>query len=154
MRISDWSSDVCSSDLPGYRVAIGVAFDARGLALHNLQIVIAAEQRLDGGAIEPAVGLRARPLHRRTLAPVEQAIMDTGGVGGAAHDPVQRIDLAHQMALAQPADRRVARHLADLARILRDEAHARADPSGGGRSEEHTSELQSLMRISYAVFCL
>src|SRR3546814_4018603 len=27
-------------------------------------------------------------------------------------------------------------------------------PSDGGRSEEHTSELQSLMRISYAVFCL
>src|SRR3546814_3500292 len=27
-------------------------------------------------------------------------------------------------------------------------------PRGGGRSEEHTSELQSLMRISYAVFCL
>src|SRR3546814_5524226 len=27
-------------------------------------------------------------------------------------------------------------------------------PLGGGRSEEHTSELQSLMRISYAVFCL
>src|SRR3546814_3446886 len=27
-------------------------------------------------------------------------------------------------------------------------------PSGWGRSEEHTSELQSLMRISYAVFCL
>src|SRR3546814_9678409 len=26
--------------------------------------------------------------------------------------------------------------------------------SGGGRSEEHTSELQSLMRISYAVFCV
>src|SRR3546814_6941962 len=26
--------------------------------------------------------------------------------------------------------------------------------AGGGRSEEHTSELQSLMRISYAVFCL
>src|SRR3546814_6721605 len=28
------------------------------------------------------------------------------------------------------------------------------DPDPGGRSEEHTSELQSLMRISYAVFCL
>src|SRR3546814_3425711 len=28
------------------------------------------------------------------------------------------------------------------------------DPGEGGRSEEHTSELQSLMRISYAVFCL
>src|SRR3546814_1985760 len=32
------------------------------------------------------------------------------------------------------------------------EAHDRA--VGVGRSEEHTSELQSLMRISYAVFCL
>src|SRR3546814_10077716 len=30
----------------------------------------------------------------------------------------------------------------------------RDDHAGGGRSEEHTSELQSLMRISYAVFCL
>src|SRR3546814_5783439 len=30
----------------------------------------------------------------------------------------------------------------------------RADTGGGTRSEEHTSELQSLMRISYAVFCL
>src|SRR3546814_10643840 len=28
------------------------------------------------------------------------------------------------------------------------------DPDAGARSEEHTSELQSLMRISYAVFCL
>src|SRR3546814_4638283 len=36
-----------------------------------------------------------------------------------------------------------------------DLAHGRADhPAGGGRSAEQTSELQSLMRISYAVFCL
>src|SRR3546814_10699724 len=32
--------------------------------------------------------------------------------------------------------------------------NAGGGPSGVGRSEEHTSELQSLMRISYAVFCL
>src|SRR3546814_4790754 len=31
---------------------------------------------------------------------------------------------------------------------------SRAGRAGGSRSEEHTSELQSLMRISYAVFCL
>src|SRR3546814_4637940 len=31
---------------------------------------------------------------------------------------------------------------------------AAAEASGEARSEEHTSELQSLMRISYAVFCL
>src|SRR3546814_4715724 len=33
-------------------------------------------------------------------------------------------------------------------------AATHAERAGGGRSEEHTSELQSLMRISYAVFCL
>src|SRR3546814_10028567 len=32
--------------------------------------------------------------------------------------------------------------------------HPNPPPQGGRRSEEHTSELQSLMRISYAVFCL
>src|SRR3546814_8318578 len=36
----------------------------------------------------------------------------------------------------------------------RTKRHRRALSSWTGRSEEHTSELQSLMRISYAVFCL
>src|SRR3546814_9127323 len=43
------------------------------------------------------------------------------------------------------AARRVPRHRRD---------HDRGDGRRPGRSEEHTSELQSLMRISYAVFCL
>src|SRR3546814_6279081 len=38
--------------------------------------------------------------------------------------------------------------------IGRDRVIMRWLPHRGGRSEEHTSELQSLMRISYAVFCL
>src|SRR3546814_6439324 len=38
---------------------------------------------------------------------------------------------------------------------LAEHEHQQARPgAGGARSEEHTSELQSLMRISYAVFCL
>src|SRR3546814_11631253 len=36
----------------------------------------------------------------------------------------------------------------------RHSANSFHDPAGPSRSEEHTSELQSLMRISYAVFCL
>src|SRR3546814_9569534 len=36
----------------------------------------------------------------------------------------------------------------------RGEHHGAADAPAAARSEEHTSELQSLMRISYAVFCL
>src|SRR3546814_8982287 len=48
-----------------------------------------------------------------------------------------------------------------LAQRLLERRHGDIDPNGtamakdiGDRSEEHTSELQSLMRISYAVFCL
>src|SRR3546814_3596318 len=49
--------------------------------------------------------------------------------------------------------------VAEAARPVRHQAPAlrgadRGAPSKSGRSEEHTSELQSLMRISYAVFCL
>src|SRR3546814_3824407 len=54
--------------------------------------------------------------------------------------------------------RRLADRRLDLARCLGDLGHAprRAALEGAAalRSEEHTSELQSLMRISYAVFCL
>src|SRR3546814_5654192 len=41
-----------------------------------------------------------------------------------------------------------------LARAMADLEHEQYELRAEGRSEEHTSELQSLMRISYAVFCL
>src|SRR3546814_9932504 len=50
----------------------------------------------------------------------------------------------------QPQGRRRASARKDRRRTARDDAVDRQEP----RSEEHTSELQSLMRISYAVFCL
>src|SRR3546814_10469847 len=57
--------------------------------------------------------------------------------------------------------RSASRHFADCApplkrRVLNSRSTSRssARPIIRGRSEEHTSELQSLMRISYAVFCL
>src|SRR3546814_8854151 len=51
------------------------------------------------------------------------------------------------------------REIAGLSAFLETDAHldeegARGERPEGFRSEEHTSELQSLMRISYAVFCL
>src|SRR3546814_6896009 len=46
-------------------------------------------------------------------------------------------------------------HARAVVALHREEARRRGqEASAGGRSEEHTSELQSLMRISYAVFCL
>ena len=64
-------------------------------------------------AVELAIGLGARAADGRALGEIEHAELDAGAVDGAAHHAVQRIDLAHQMALAQAADGRIARHLAD-----------------------------------------
>src|SRR3546814_5039909 len=57
--------------------------------------------------------------------------------------------LAASMAVAVPAAAQTSNTLAAVQQHLRSTASMVAD-----RSEEHTSELQSLMRISYAVFCL
>src|SRR3546814_2444368 len=61
-----------------------------------------------------------------------------------------RIDAAHQAGTLDLGLETIA--VEDFT-ILSDTL-LRTDPASGARSEEHTSELQSLMRISYAVFCL
>src|SRR3546814_2460592 len=62
------------------------------------------------------------------------------------HRGADRFDYA--AVFEQPTTAARAASLADVVAI------AGKDPAAVGRSEEHTSELQSLMRISYAVFCL
>src|SRR3546814_4798581 len=112
MRISDWSSDVCSSDL-------------RDQPRNPLGSRVQPKRRMDERKGEhhqqPAAGLAQFP---------EQHVVDAGG--GAAGS--SRKDDRHY-----PVDGK-RQH------------NGRAD--NDRRSEEHTSELQSLMRISYAVFCL
>ncbi len=81
--------------------------------------------------VERPVGLRARPAHRRTLAAVEHAKLDARRVRDPAHEPIERVDLAHQVSLAEPADRRIARHGADGGEAMRDERRARAEPRRG-----------------------
>src|SRR3546814_5172717 len=66
----------------------------------------------------------------------------------AAMDEVARNPIVPVKEHEQSAPRR-ANHLLDQPLLA-----AAVIIGGGGRSEEHTSELQSLMRISYAVFCL
>src|SRR3546814_2691388 len=67
----------------------------------------------------------------------------------AAVRPVEGQRKADRLRAAQP-DRHAGCHAARRA----DAAQSVAADADVGRSEEHTSELQSLMRISYAVFCL
>src|SRR3546814_8693332 len=108
MRISDWSSDVCSSDLMAGKAARTHA-DRFG-------------QPLDGPVI-------AQALAHQTAEPRQPVV--AGGIGG--HQ-------GGELRLAAGAPR------IDHQRLR----HFQRQP----RSEEHTSEPQSLMRISYAVFCL
>src|SRR3546814_6035475 len=88
---------------------------------------------VDGGGLE--VGQADR------LAPVIER------VGHVAVDENRRLGELRGMS----ERRRPLRH---LPRADRDDADAVDPPRIKARSEEHTSELQSLMRISYAVFCL
>src|SRR3546814_10660859 len=117
MRISDWSSDVCSSDLAAVGGQDHVTVEHQpphGCMPHLLGIA-------GGEADDIAVGLhqRARDAERQTI---------TGLFHQVAHLTVDR---EQQFGLDPAVHRRQL-----------------------GGSEGHTSELQSRMRISYAVFCL
>src|SRR3546814_4289238 len=123
MRISDWSSDVCSSDL---RTASGKLC----LISNSRRSGYGYDQRIE---VFCARGLiRAGNVHENTI--------ETWGEDGAASAPLQNFFL-DRYAQAYRAE------IAHFAEIV--EGHT---VPLAGRSEEHTSELQSLMRISYAVF--
>src|SRR3546814_10447336 len=142
MRISDWSSDVRSSDLlaldrlerPGQRgIDIGVEADVE----------------------HPLPGLRRRRLgHLRGAAVAgdlaEQPVERHRGIGSADH---HRRD-AHQCQRKPPVPPVAAAFSHGSASTHADDGNKEHHHHEAERSEEHTSELQSLMRISYAVFCL
>src|SRR3546814_3954835 len=145
MRISDWSSDVCSSDLRGV-VHEGDAQDARfRVEAEGLDDAVAIEVAGAGG--DAAGGQACQHLGGRLVLGVDgHRRRALGGVGRAEHPDV--------VALAQPVQQRCRQsHLLAAHEVV----HAMPTlgwPNRAWRSEEHTSELQSLMRNSYAVFCL
>src|SRR3546814_9775816 len=108
MRISDWSSDVCSSDLGTFlRIAGSFPTD------------VAFAPRMGPWRDRSILAPARRPWRRDSVI-----VFGNLAVGRSARE-----------------------HAPDLGDELRVDLAA-------DRSEEHTSELQSLMRISYAVFCL
>src|SRR3546814_5813730 len=123
MRMSDWSSDVCSSDL----------LDRVVVAAHQ------APRRVDW-------------IQERQIGLFEQ-VLPVPGVAAVAVAEVDDAVVADQVAGAQ-AGQVLAAELG-IPLVGRADGPAVVDRVGGvGRSEEHTSELQSLMRISYSVLCL
>src|SRR3546814_2033706 len=131
MRISDWSSDVCSSDL-----AVTTLITDLG----------AAATAASEGVVDTAFGavLFAAYIFLGTIFFFQAPAIATGIAGGAAAGVGAFAGTAWGTMASPFRQRRIARNSRNLERAAR----------RGGRSEEHTSELQSLMRISYAVFCL
>src|SRR3546814_2192564 len=127
MRISDWSSDVCSSDL---------------IASVEIGSDITTAYALVNGA-------------RSVYIPV------TKRADASTWEVVKRVKAAlPDMQAAVPDDIKVSYEFDQSGYVINSlkgvlfEGMLGALLTGLMRSEEHTSELQSLMRISYAVFCL
>src|SRR3546814_2443121 len=117
MGISDWSSDVCSSDLEGdgRRLEQFADADCANHGDHHQQVHVRAQ----ASGREPGLG------EHEAYAKADGE--SVGGSLGPGHGP---------------------------AVVAGEKAQGLGKAAGEPRSEEHTSELQSLMRISYAVFCL
>src|SRR3546814_3891158 len=120
MRISDWSSDVCSSDLTGGSICHGQT---------GGEIVAAVQHNIR--AAENGFGIVGR-----------DALMD-GGDGHVRGEPGDGFPCGVGLGTTNigGCEQHLPLQVGKVDRVIVD------------RSEEHTSELQSLMRISYAVFC-
>src|SRR3546814_6376525 len=122
MRISDWSSDVCSSDLS--RVRTMISHLSTGLAEVEAQVAALG----DAGVVQTEqLGVSVSQL-KEALNSISQPLSDSDT---GTSRLIERIGQMRTM-------------LGEVNEIA----------NGSLRSEEHTSELQSLMRNSYAVFCL
>ena len=75
----------------------------------------------------------ARTADRRTFPAVEHTKLDAGGVRDPAHQPVQRVNLADQMTLAETADRGIAGHRPNCREAMRDQRRDRTHACGRAR---------------------
>src|SRR3546814_1431624 len=131
MRISDCSSDVCSSDL------------VKELLL-QIDALLNADQSFDPLTAKRTFRLAMSANMTELLGvPLIKRLISHGSTIS-----LQIVDLAADSL------RRVEEGELDLCVTVAERPLNNLLPQGAARSEEHTSELQSLMRISYAVFCL
>src|SRR3546814_6811467 len=121
MRISDWSSDVCSSDLMDRHCDNAIAV-ARYLSAH---------EKVEWVSYAGLEGDRYHALAKKYFKGRPSSLL-TFGIKGGFDAGVKFYDAL-----------KMVKRLVNI-----------GDTKTLARSEEHTSELQSLIRISYTVFCL
>ena len=96
------------------------------------EVRLAVQGGAHGGPVKLAIDLSAWAAHRRAARAVEHAELDAGLVGRTTDQAIERIHLPHQMTLAQPADRGVARHFADGFQLVGQQKCVGAKARGGG----------------------
>src|SRR3546814_5089732 len=110
MRISDWSSDVCSSDLVDLPEPVGPVTNTMPRGISEMSLKIAGHFKSSSDSIFDGIVRNTAAAPREVLNALTRKRASPG--------------ISNEKSVSR------------------------------NRSEEHTSELQSLMRISYAVFCL
>src|SRR6185312_11804080 len=102
--------------------------------LEQVQVRLAFHEVTYRGTVQRAVGLAAGGAYRGALGGVERAPLDAGEIGGVRHRAAQRVDLLHQVTLADAADGRVAAHRAHRLDAVGEQQGARAGARGRQRS--------------------
>src|SRR3546814_5554531 len=107
---------------------------------------IAIDKRIEAGREKMIGGICESPLTIRALLAWREALIE----GRILLRDIIDLDATYGGGPSEDAMNQAVEAIAEM----EDEPAAKEEPKGAARSEEHTSELQSLMRNSYAVFCL
>src|SRR3546814_5124389 len=145
--MSDWSSDVCSSDLrSASKKSAQLPPKRRSTLLSRAQVATSS------GSVALS---RSGPRKRKLRWKLPSLLSTTPGATSAAHGRWSASSAGFLRYSARFSIRATPSGEGGGPAPGRTAGRAwRRTPPACGRSEEHTSELQSLMRISYAVFCL
>src|SRR3546814_4142827 len=141
MRISDWSSDVCSSDLLKTPPPSRESYDAAVEWVKNLGHKLDAIFETYDAILSPTLPVTAPILPEGLADPYPTFCCGTYYTAIANLLMLPALSFPAGLVDGMPVGLQIMGRYGREDQILR-------------RSEEHTSELQSLMRISYAVFCL
>ncbi len=126
---TDLGDDPCDTR-PG---AIAVDRQVVDGLLEQSEVRLVLQSAADRRLVENPIGLRSSRPHCGTLARVERSKLDPCFVRGNGHRAPQRVDLLHQMSLANAADRRIAGHLPQRLDAVREQQRLAAHPCAGER---------------------
>jgi hypothetical protein len=118
----------CRFDSASLAIRVQKASD---LALLHIQVGLPFTNPFEAKLVRLLVALSARSPHGGSLFRIQHSKLKTGHIRGFAHFPSHGIDFTREMAFGKPADRGIARHLADTIQIYGEEERLAPHSRGG-----------------------